>query len=117
MFNSAKANVFEGISMIYVPQDSSFQNFKQLNVGSAGNYIPISHRLCVYGKSLPNSTTPSMNPLTISICKVYATIPFPKYQRVVEMKNDVNQVSTKFLEQVSLKYLFFRLTDSLMLVG
>lgn len=68
-FNSIRTKLFSGISMIYFPQDSSFQTFKKPNANSATNYIAMTHRMNVYGRGLPSGTL-SPNSVVVQVTKV-----------------------------------------------
>ncbi len=90
--NSVKANFASGINMIYFPQDSSFSQFKKPNISSAGNYIAMSHRMNVYGRSLPSGTL-SQKSVMVNVTKVYATLPVSGFEDVLSAHTNVNEVS------------------------
>lgn len=66
-FNSARGKLFSGLSIVYFPQDTGFQEFKKPNTNSSGNFIPMSHRINVYGRGLPSSALSNGSVVVVSI--------------------------------------------------
>lgn len=96
---SIRADLFSGVNMIYFPQDSSFSQFKKPNTSSADNYIAMSHRMNIYGRSLPSSTL-SPKSVMVTVTKVYATLPKSGYEDVLSVHTEINEVSHEQMQSV-----------------
>jgi len=98
-FNAIHAKLFAGINVIYVPQDSSFHEFKRPSTSSANNYIPMSHRINIYGRGLPTGTL-SPNSVMVTITKVYATLPTPAFDDIIGVRSSVNELSSEQVKSI-----------------
>lgn len=92
MPGSVHSNIFDGINIIYFPQDSSFSTFKKPNASSISNFSPMTYRMNVYGRSLPANTL-SQYSIKVDITKVYATIPKQGYEEALPVNIDTNELS------------------------
>ena len=90
--NSVKSNLFSGVNINYFPQDSSFSQFKKPNGNSNENFQTMSHRMNVYGRSLPNSTL-SPKSVLVEVTKVYATLPIAGLEDVCSTHSRVNELT------------------------
>ena len=97
--NAITSDLFSGINMIYFPQDSSFSTFKKPNSNSSSNFIAMSHRMNIYGRTLPSSTL-SPKSVLVEVTKVYATLPQPGYEDVMTAHTSINEISEKEMNSV-----------------
>lgn len=92
MPGSVHSSIFDGINIIYFPQDSSFSTFKKPNTSSLLNFCPMTHRMNVYGRSLPANNL-SQYSIKVDVTKVYATIPKQGYEEALPVSLDTNELS------------------------
>ena len=106
--NSLKTSLYEGIKIVYFPQDNSFSEFKIPSENSTGNKISMSHRMNVYGRGLPKDTV-SPGSVIIEVKKVFACLPKPGLEDVLplhrnsqEIKGEDMDITNDFIKQTGL---------------
>jgi hypothetical protein len=89
--NSIKSSLYSGINMIYFPQDSSFSQFRKVNGDSNDTFTSMSHRMSIYGRSLPPGSL-SPGSVLVEVTKVYATLPIAGLEDVCASHSRVNEI-------------------------